>query len=138
MNTFAIFDNGGKTPDRFTIIHKETGDVFGASENPAAPNGIGKFCGNCADYHIILRGAGWRQRLPLKKIIKAEVDSYINNAKLDPDWLGHEVEFTSLPEQLQQYITGLDIESQSDDYSKANVVYMAKPSDEAPSRPGIR
>jgi hypothetical protein len=138
MNTFVIFDNGGKTADRFTIINNETGDVFAASENPTAPNGVGKFCGNCADHHIVMYGAGWRQRLPSKKIIKAEVGNYITNAKLDPDWLGKEVEFTSLPEDLRDYISGLETHSAYEDYSKVNVVYMAKPSDEPSSRPGIR
>ena len=69
---FIIFDNGGLTPDRFTIINRETGDVFGGGENPNALNWTATFIGNCADHHVALRGAGWRQKLPTKKIIKAE------------------------------------------------------------------
>jgi hypothetical protein len=138
MENFVIFDNGGRSADRFTIIHNETGDVFGASENPSAPNGIGKFCGNCADHHTVMFGAGWRQRLPSKKIIKAEVTNYITNARLDPDWLGQEVEFASLPEALRDYICGLETHIRPEDYSKINVVYMAKSSDEPSSRPGVR
>lgn len=111
MKTFAIFDNGGKTLDRFTVIDKETGDIFGCSENPDAPNGLGEFCGNCASHLIVLYGAGWRQRFPRKKVVKAEVDNYINNAKLDPDWIGNEVDFDSLPVTLRQYISHLDSHS---------------------------
>src|SRR5258708_3286952 len=92
MNKFIIFDNGGKTLDRFTIINKETGDVFGSSENPDDTNGAGKFYGNCADNRITMYGAGWRQKLPGKKVIKAEVDNYVNNAKLDPNWIGNEID----------------------------------------------
>lgn len=42
-----VFDNGGETYDRYTIINTETGDVCGASENPFTPNGFGQFSGNC-------------------------------------------------------------------------------------------
>ena len=91
MKTFIIFDNGGATPDRYTIINKETGDVFGAREYRDALHGTGKFIGNCADHRIAMYGAGWRQRLPIKKIIKEEVDNYINNARLNPEWIGKEV-----------------------------------------------
>ena len=54
-------------------------------------------------------GTGWRRKLPGKKVIKAEVDSYINNAKLDSEWLGDEVDFNSLPVNVRQYISRLDI-----------------------------
>ncbi len=37
---FIVFDNGGKTLDRYTIINKETGDIFGSCENPDGPNGV--------------------------------------------------------------------------------------------------
>ncbi|HSZ85857.1 MAG TPA: hypothetical protein VK787_07485 [Puia sp.] len=122
MNSITIFDNGGKTSDRFTIINKETGDVFGCSENPNEPGGIGKFCGNCVDVRIPMYGAGWRQRIPAKAVIKAEVDNYINNARLDPNWIGKEVDFANLPVTVRQYISGLD--SYSRESSKPNVIYM--------------
>jgi hypothetical protein len=124
MRPFIIFDNGGKTPDRFTIINKETGDVFGASEDPAASDGIGKFCGNCADHRIVMFGAGWRQKLPGQKIIKAEAENYINNARLNPDWIGSEVEWKSLPENVRSYISRLDPHHRAGDYSKVNIAYM--------------
>jgi hypothetical protein len=137
MKTFIIFDNGGKTSDRFTIINKETGDVFGCGENPETPNGAGKYCGNCTDHLIVIYGAGWRQRLPGKKVIKAEVDNYLNNAKLDPDWMGNEVDFISLPVNVRQYISHLDTHSRVEDLSKVNVIYMARASENLSSGSGM-
>jgi hypothetical protein len=130
MKNFVIFDNGGKTLDRFTIVNRETGDVFGASESPDAPNGVGKFCGNCSDHLIVLYGTGWRQKRRLKKEIRAEAENYINNAKLDPAWLGKEEKFDDLPEHVQIYISHLDPVRPFGDYSKATVVYMSKGSDD--------
>lgn len=138
MNTFIIFDNGGKTTDRFTIINRETGDVFGASENPVAPNGVGEYCGNCIDHLIILHGAGWRQKLPPKKVIRASADNYINNAKLEPDWIGREIALNSLPENVRQFISHLDLRSRAGGGSKDNVVYMASTSETTPSGSGSR
>ena len=125
MNTFIIFDNGGKTPDRFTIINRETGDVFGASENPAAPNGVGKYCGNCIDHLIILYGAGWRQKLPPKKVIRASADNYINNARLDPDLIGREIALNNLPENVRQFISHLDLRSRAGGDSKDFVAFSS-------------
>jgi hypothetical protein len=130
MENFVIFDNGGKTLDRFTIVNRETGDVFGTSENPDAPNGVGKFCGNCSDHLIVLYGTGWRQKRRLKKEIKAEAENYINNAKLDPAWLGNEVKFEKLPEDVRIYISHLDPVRPFRDYTKATLVYMSNGDDD--------
>ena len=110
MKNYIVFDNGGKTVDRFTIINLETADVFGASENPCEPDGVGKWVGNLADHRTILYGTGWRQRLPPKKVIQTEVDNYVNNAKLDPDWLGVVVDLNSLPQSLRHYIEELNVD----------------------------
>jgi hypothetical protein len=130
MDNFVIFDNGGKTHDRFTMVNHETGDVFGASENPDAPNGVGKYCGNCSDHLIVLYGTGWRQKRRLKKEIRAEAESYINNARLDPAWLGKEVKFEKLPENVRIYISHLDPVRPFSDYTKATVVYMSNGEDD--------
>jgi len=45
MRAFRIFDNGGKTADRFTLINC-WGDVFGFDENPFNPLGFGQYSGN--------------------------------------------------------------------------------------------
>ncbi len=107
MKTFIIFDNGGKTLDRFTVINKETGDVFACSDNPEAPGCACELVGNCASHRIVLYGARWRQRLPQRNVLKEEVENYVNNARLDPDWLGKEVELTNLPMPVKRYITRL-------------------------------
>lgn len=125
MNMFVIFDNGGVTADRYTIINHETGDVYAAGENPDVPIGMGKFCGNCADHRIVMYGAGWRQRLPSKKVLRAEIDHYINNARLDPEWLGKEVKCIQLPMPVQRYIATLHHYSQGHGaFSQASVVYI--------------
>ncbi len=129
MKTFIIFDNSGKTLDRFTIINKETGDVFGCSDNPDAPGGAGVSIGNCAGHRIVLYGAGWRQRLPNKHVIREEVDNYINNARLDQDWLGKEVDLTTLPMNVKHYIARLASDNPVTGSSKVNVVYMSRDSE---------
>lgn len=40
-----IYDNGGKTFDRYTLIDLE-GNVFAFSANPFHPQGFNQFCGN--------------------------------------------------------------------------------------------
>jgi len=120
MKNFIVFDNGGKSADRYTIINMETADVFGASENPHDPSGLGRWIGNIADHRTVLFGAGWRQRLPAKKIIQSEVENYVNNAKLDPEWLGVEVPTYELPETLRVYAEGLDVEDPRT-HSKAKI-----------------
>jgi hypothetical protein len=124
MNRYVIFDNGGITFDRFTIINSETGDIFGASENPAGLKGTNKWIGNCAAHRTVLSGSGWRQRLPSKKVIKSETENYINNARLDPDWIGREIDLKTLPEKLREFISGLDKEDSTDKHPKANIVYF--------------
>jgi hypothetical protein len=137
MNPFIIFDNGGRTLDRFTIINKETGDIFGSGEKPDELGGIGKFCGNCADLRIVMNGAGWRQKIPSKKIIKEEVDNYVNDARLDPSWIGTEVNYNNLPVNVRQYILRLDLQVRHSEASKSNVVYMVASSDNLSSGSGV-
>jgi hypothetical protein len=120
MKNYIVFDNGGKTADRYTIINVETADVFGASANPHDADGLGRWIGNLADHRTVLFGAGWRQRLPAKKIIQAEVDNYVNNAKLDPEWLGNEVPAKDLPDTLRVYIEELDVDDPRT-HSKAKI-----------------
>jgi hypothetical protein len=130
MNRFIIFDNGGITPDRFTIVNRETGDVFGASENPNALNWTAKFIGNCADHRVVLRGSGWRQGLPSRKIIQTEIENYVNNAKLDPDWIGRELGFAALPENIRKFIAGLNVARPEGATAEASVVYMSTSQDD--------
>ncbi|HVS96765.1 MAG TPA: hypothetical protein VHE54_09770 [Puia sp.] len=126
MNTYIVFDNGGKTIDRFTVINIKSADVFGVSENPGSPDGVGRHCGNCAEHRIILYGSGWRQRLPAKKILEAEAENYINNARLDPDWLGQEIDFASLPKHVREYITDLDNDKDPGHHSQAKIASLGE------------
>lgn len=125
MKNYIVFDNGGKTADRYTIINTETADVFGASENPYDPNGLGRWIGNLVDQKTILFGAGWRQRLPAKKVIQAEIENYVNNAKLDPEWLGLEVLQQEMPEALRTYIEELEVEDPRS-YGQAKIASLGE------------
>lgn len=124
MKTYTVFDNGGKTPDRYTVINTKTADVFAAGENPGNPDGIGSHCGNCAEHRIVLYGSGWRQRMPHKKIIQAEAENYINNARLDPEWLGHEIEFSTLPASVRNRIADLEKEVDPSHHSSAKIATL--------------
>jgi hypothetical protein len=108
MEKYIVFDNGGKTFDRYTIINTDSADVFGVSDRPGDPNGVCKLCGNCAEHRIVLYGAEWRQRLPVQKILREEAEGYIRNARLDPDWLGAELVYTDLPEELRVTLESFD------------------------------
>ena len=113
MKTFIVFDKGGKTFDRYTILNKETGDLYASSADPFASDGFSKFLCNCVQRETTLYGAGWREKSPAKKIIKAEVDSIIINAKLDPDWIGEPIEISQLPENVRKYLDQLNAHEES-------------------------
>lgn len=105
-----IFDNEGKTIDRYTGIIGKTGDVFGFNENPFHPCGFGQFCGNVTDRMNVTYGCGWRNHFEEKKILKQELSHYLKEAKNNPDWLGKLVERSSLTKEAQKYIEQLLIE----------------------------
>jgi hypothetical protein len=125
MTKYIAFDNGGITPDRFTIINKDTADVFGFSEDPGSPSGVAKFCGNCAEHLVIMSGAGWRQSLPARRLIQSQVDNYINNARLNHDWLGHEIDFANIPQSVRECILALDAHTYSGERSPSTIRYIA-------------
>ena len=67
----TVFDNEGKTFDRYTILNRKTGDVYGSSINPTHPQGFGLFNFNVADeYWIVAYGYSWRKNCDVKKCIK--------------------------------------------------------------------
>jgi hypothetical protein len=45
MGKNRIYDNGGKTYDRYTLINSDN-EVFGFNEDPFHPQGFGQFSGN--------------------------------------------------------------------------------------------
>jgi hypothetical protein len=80
-----VFDNGGKTFDRFTVVifdkpkSSDAGhvNVFGMSCNADAPNGFNQYCGTLSELPLVLEAlAGDREALSI---------------------LGREVELTDLP-----------------------------------------
>lgn len=85
----VVFDNEGKTADRFTII-LEDGEVLGASTDPFAPTGIGMHSGN-----VIKDGFGGFRTC----------ESMIDEARAVSAWLGVEIhDLSTLPEDVQQFI----------------------------------
>lgn len=99
-----VYDNGGETADRYTILNILTGDYWGASENPYHPQGFGQYCGNTAsDYWLNAYGAGWRQRISEKMAIRKAVENFKNEAQNNPAWVGKLVQYSDLPEMVQMY-----------------------------------
>jgi len=47
MKPVRIFDNGGLTCDRYTVVIGTS--VYGMSDNPTAPNGFNQYCGELSD-----------------------------------------------------------------------------------------
>lgn len=60
MKRIRIFDNGGETFDRYTLIDTKNGEVFGASSNPFSPLGFGQYCGNIVE----LSEPQWKKTCP--------------------------------------------------------------------------
>lgn len=109
----TIFDNGGKTFDRYTIILSD-GEIFSASDNPFHPQGVGANCGNIAyNYYLQTVGAGYLSRIEREdkkhynKLIRQATREQIAISKNDPEWLGKEVEQDGLPQDVQKYIIQL-------------------------------
>jgi hypothetical protein len=46
-HSYRIFDNGGKTIDRYTLIAPD-GSLYGFNSEPYHPQGFGQYCG---DWH---------------------------------------------------------------------------------------
>lgn len=100
-NSITVLDNGGDTFDRYTIINRKTGDVFGASDNPFAPNGFGMFNHNIADqYWNVAYGYSWRKHINVKAAIKHTVATYL----ITSECLGDKVKMKDLPKDVLKYI----------------------------------
>lgn len=103
----TIFDNGGATFDRFTIILKD-GETFAASGNPFHPQGFGQYCGNAVELAFPNMAKAWydrkRGRYP-KDCIKMAFSA------LKKEWIerGETIlELSELPEQVKQYINQIE------------------------------
>lgn len=106
--SMVVFDNNGKTQDRYTIIF-ENGDIYTADENPFSANGIGFNCGNIGEnYFITTVGHAWRGERSIQKItsmIREQTRQQIELARNDKSWMGEEVrDISLLPENVRKYI----------------------------------
>lgn len=97
----TVFDNEGKTFDRYTILNRKTGDVFGASIHPTHPQGFGLFNFNVADeYWNVAYGYSWRKHCDEKKCIKHSVDMFLS----DTTRLGVKIKKIDLPDEVIKFI----------------------------------
>lgn len=104
MKNLLILDNGGETLDRYTIVDKKTGDMFGASEQPFNPLGFAQFCGNVADnYWITAYGHSWRRGCD-EKLLKKRILYAVRNFQNDCAHVGKPVKWESLPEDVQKFV----------------------------------
>ena len=86
----TIFDNGGRTIDRYTIILSD-GSVFGANETPTDPaKGFGVYAGTTTD----LRG-----KTQFEFCWEARMEGH----------LGKEIPFKVLPNEVKDYISKIAI-----------------------------
>ncbi len=109
MKNIIVFDNGGETFDRFTIIDRKSGDMIGSSENPFHPQGFGQHCGNPAwDYFTKTVGANYMRRMDQEdpkhyaKIMKLKTAEIIKEFTRERN-IGNVVEFSTLPADVQQF-----------------------------------
>ena len=109
MKNIIVFDNGGETFDRFTIINLLDGEMIGSSERPFAPNGFGQHCGNPAwNYFSKTIGVEYVRNLSIKdpnhykRIIKRKTAEIVEEFKQDGN-IGKLIDFDTLPKDVQQF-----------------------------------
>jgi len=111
MTSIIVFDNGGETLDRFTIIEKKTGEMIAASERPFNPLGFGQSCGNVAwTYFTRTIGANYMRRIEkddpkhYAKIMRQKTKEIIEEF-IEEKHLGKVIPFQELPPDVQKFIT---------------------------------
>jgi hypothetical protein len=109
MKNIVVFDNGGETFDRFTIINKSNGEMIGASEQPFHPQGFGQYCGNIAwDYFTKTVGANYLRRMETedpkhyKKIMALKTKEIIKEFTNEGD-IGKVIDFNTLPDDVKHF-----------------------------------
>ena len=97
----TVLDNNGETFDRYTIINRLNGDVWGASDNPYQPQGFGQYNHNIADaYWNVAFGYGWRNHCDVAKCTKFAVQNYLR----DCSNVGKKITLDKLPKNVLKYI----------------------------------
>ena len=92
----VVLDNNGKTCDRYTIIFRETADIFCSSTMPFSPLGIGQYCCNASQ--IV------KYNNPTVKHNRIAVNIYLRDCK----HIGKRVkDLNTLPEDVKKYIKQL-------------------------------
>ena len=90
----VVLDNGGETCDRYTIIFRETAEMFGCSDMPFSPLGIAQYSCNIAVDMYKFSNASKRDN-------RLIVSLYLNGSKS----IGKRVkELSTLPIDVQKYI----------------------------------
>lgn len=100
---YNVFDNGGETCDRYTVIDKH-GDMLGLSNDTTHPLGFSQFCGNIVDnYMIPSYGASWRRHCNVDKIIKQERPRLVKEFETNGN-IGKKIKFSELPDNIKLHI----------------------------------
>jgi hypothetical protein len=95
----TVLDNGGETFDRYSIINRKTGDVYGSSDNPF--RGFGQYSHNIADhYWNIAYGYSWRKYCDVNKCIKYSLSIYLK----DCSNIGVKIPLKKLPKEVIKFI----------------------------------
>jgi len=89
----VVLDNGGLTYDRYTIIFRETADIYGCSSKPFDTSGIGQYSCNASQIR--------RYNNPTARDNRIAVNIYLKDCKS----IGKRVkDLNSLPEDVKKYI----------------------------------
>lgn len=105
--TVFLFDNGGETADRYTIL-TATGDIAGCSIDPYHPMGIGCFSHNLMD--SVVRNGENIKKTVYNRLLKSEIRKYRDSNRMAPkgEGIGKELktkkEYDALPEAVKNYI----------------------------------
>jgi len=99
----AIFDNGGATADRYTVIFSD-GDMIAASTQPFHPQGIGQHAGNLIDNYCRTAWGGRGTERPktqreINKWLKVDIDAFKNQGNI-----GKLIKYDQLPEDVQKFV----------------------------------
>lgn len=104
----TVLDNGGETLDRYTIIDRKNGDVFGASAHPSRPLGFGMFSHNIADmYWNVAYGYSWKKHCDVEKCTKFAIKNYLG----DCSNIGVKIPLSEVPKEVLKYIENLFVNS---------------------------
>ena len=102
----TVFDNGGETIDRYTIVDSR-GDIYGSSDNPSSPVGFWGYAGN-------IKETKWRDLNTMKQKAVAEIGKIVPTEKLPKPVLDQfkkaKVESKSYKKENEMYPEGFKVE----------------------------